>query len=147
MSLNVSQGFSPPPPRVANQRTGGVFNLQAGEKIARENISDPLAILILNRVYGELDRLLLNRNIFSNSPIHFLHEGEKAVKMIPHPEKKDLLVILTNEHALGFPEDQVERMPYVKSTSELGDTFLVGPGENVNAFWENTLLPDLNIEA
>jgi hypothetical protein len=55
------------------------------------------------------------------------------------------MVILTNTHALDFPTNQSERKAYVKSTSEKGKLFSVNTLEDVVAFLNNTLLPDLGI--
>ena len=136
MSMAPISRLSPPSPQLANQRTGGVFNLRSSE----EEVSSFLS--------RELNTVLLDHNILSNTgKEYFERKGTKAVKVFQHPEKKNTSVILTNEHARKFPENDNENVSYVRKASEEAQTFSVETGQDLNSFLKNTLFPDLGLRA
>ena len=141
MSMAPISRLSPPSPQLANQRTGGVFNLRSSEECLQSSE------YYMGETAGRcIQRLLLDYNISSNTPVGELQEGDKVVKIFRHPKNPNTSVILTNEHALALPVKQAEWKAYTENASKKGKIFSVETREAVDLFLKNTLLPDLDIK-
>ena len=142
------------PPRVSNQRTGKVFNVEVSPPLIKKLTAwytdlPPADVVrdVKTRISSWLDSALLDHGVFAHCSNEQLKEGQKAVKIFHHPLEQSRLVVLTHQDALGFPSTgSPKKVAYLEQASERGTTVPIS-SENKNTLvaFINQLYADLGI--